>query len=214
MISEPMTMATDYLLGVFTLVLGLRLWRERGSRRGTGLWGMAFFASAVAALSGGTYHGFVRLLEPAAAAGLWKTTLYAVGVASFSLLAAAAFQALAGAARNVLLVAAGSKFLLYALWMAGHDEFRYVIYDYAPALLIVLLLQGWLWLRRRTGGSLWICAGILVSFAAAAVQAARLAPHPHFNHNDLYHVIQMGAFYLLYRGGMLLKDRDARTEKI
>ncbi|MFA5516389.1 MAG: hypothetical protein WDA20_08890, partial [Desulfuromonadales bacterium] len=61
-------------------------------------------------------------------------------------------------------------------------------------------------LRRRPAAG-WIAGGILVSFVAAGVQATRLAPHPFFNHNDLYHIIQIGAFYLLYRGGRLLADR-------
>ena len=95
---------------------------------------------------------------------------------------------------------------VYAAWMTVHDEFLYVIIDYAPALVAVLVLfvPG---LVRRECASAWVVAGILVSFAAAAVQAARLAPHPMFNHNDLYHVIQMAAFWLLYRGGVLLRDR-------
>ncbi len=53
----------------------------------------------------------------------------------------------------------------------------------------------------------WTAAGVAVSFAAAAVQQSGLALHRHFNHNDLYHVIQMGGLYLLYRGGLLLRDR-------
>jgi hypothetical protein len=39
------------------------------------------------------------------------------------------------------------------------------------------------------------------------VQARRLAPHRLFNHNDLYHVIQMVALYAFYRGGLQLVDR-------
>jgi len=92
-------------------------------------------------------------------------------------------------------------------WMAVHDEFRYVIYDYAPALVIILGLQIWCWLQFRSPAAPWIAAGILVSVLAAVIQAARLAPHPQFNHNDLYHVVQMAAFVLLYRGGRLLRDR-------
>jgi hypothetical protein len=53
----------------------------------------------------------------------------------------------------------------------------------------------------------WLIAGVLVSLVAAIVQARRLAPHRHFNHNDLYHVIQMAALYAFYRGGALLVDR-------
>ncbi len=107
-----------------------------------------------------------------------------------------------------MLTLAAGKFLLYAGWMATHDAFRFVIYDYGLAMLAVLLLQLPGLLRRRPAAG-WIAAGILVSFAAAAVQALRLAPHPSFNHNDLYHIIQIGAFYLLYRGGRLLQDAPA-----
>jgi hypothetical protein len=41
---------------------------------------------------------------------------------------------------------------------------------------------------------------------AALIQVLRIAPHPQFNHNDLFHVVQTGALYLLYRGGLLMRD--------
>ena len=47
----------------------------------------------------------------------------------------------------------------------------------------------------------------MVSFVAAAVQVSGVAIHQQFNHNDLYHVIQMGGMYLFYRGALLLTDR-------
>jgi hypothetical protein len=46
----------------------------------------------------------------------------------------------------------------------------------------------------------------LVSCLAAAVQFNGIALHQHFNHNDLYHVVQMGGMYLFYRGALILKD--------
>jgi hypothetical protein len=42
------------------------------------------------------------------------------------------------------------------------------------------------------------------------VQATGLAPHPNFNHNDLYHVIQIAAMVLLYRGARRLSDLAPR----
>ena len=39
------------------------------------------------------------------------------------------------------------------------------------------------------------------------MQASGFAPHPSFNHNDLYHVIQVAAMFLLYRGARTLNDR-------
>ena len=61
--------------------------------------------------------------------------------------------------------------------------------------------------RRRAPGMAWLIVGVLVSLVAGIVQARRLALHRHFNHNDLYHVIQMAALYAFYRGGALLVDR-------
>jgi hypothetical protein len=207
-ISEPMTLVTDYLLAALVLVFALRLGRD--GHRGQisiRMWSLAFYASAAAALAGGTYHGFNLYLSSLAAVLLWKITVYAVGLASLFLFAGAVFAALAETERRVLLVLAGFKFILYAAWMATHNDFRYVIYDYAPTLLFVLLLQGFAFWKSREESAPWIVAGIVVSFVGAGVQASGFALHTHFNHNDLYHVIQMGAFWLLYQGGLLLRDR-------
>jgi peptidoglycan/LPS O-acetylase OafA/YrhL len=92
--------------------------------------------------------------------------------------------------------------------MATHDEFRYVIYDYAPAMFGVLILQAYAYFGRREASVKWITAGILVSFAAAGIQQSGFTLHQNFNYNDLYHVIQMGAIYLLYKGALLLNDQN------
>jgi hypothetical protein len=49
-------------------------------------------------------------------------------------------------------------------------------------------------------------SGILVSFVASLIQQSGFALHQHFNHNDIFHVIQLLALWLLYRGGRLLDD--------
>jgi hypothetical protein len=43
---------------------------------------------------------------------------------------------------------------------------------------------------------------------AAAVQASGFALHRHFNHNDLYHVVQIAAMVLFYTGARRLRDRS------
>ncbi|MND00634.1 hypothetical protein D3C83_193220 [compost metagenome] len=55
----------------------------------------------------------------------------------------------------------------------------------------------------------WILAGVASSVAAALVQASGFALHEHFNHNDLYHLIQVGAMFALYRGARRLTDSVA-----
>ncbi len=61
--------------------------------------------------------------------------------------------------------------------------------------------------RWHAAGMGWLVAGVAVSLVAVLVQVRRVALHRHFNHNDLYHVIQMVALYLFFRGGALLVDR-------
>jgi hypothetical protein len=51
-------------------------------------------------------------------------------------------------------------------------------------------------------GALSISIGLLVSLAASCVQVMRITLHENFNHNDLFHVIQMLGMYLMYRGGL------------
>jgi len=45
-----------------------------------------------------------------------------------------------------------------------------------------------------------VLASLATSVLGAGIQAAGLAPHPSFNHNDLFHVVQMGSLLLLARG--------------
>ncbi|MGH7148791.1 MAG: DUF6962 family protein, partial [Nitrospiraceae bacterium] len=88
-----------------------------------------------------------------------------------------------------------------------HDDFRFAIYDYALTNLSILALQLHAGVTRRAMSAPWLVGGVLVSFLAAAVQVNGIALHDHFNHNDLYHVVQMGGMYLFYRGARLLRDR-------
>ena len=71
------------------------------------------------------------------------------------------------------------------------------------SLLVSLLLVG-VWIRVRPRSAPWVWGSIAVSVLAALVQHFGVSPHPRFNHNDLYHVIQIIALWLLYRGGLLM----------
>jgi hypothetical protein len=208
-IHEPMTMATDYLLATVAIWWGSRLLlsgahAEEPVRK---LWGGFLFATALAAITGGTYHGFSAHLSPLLLAILWKITVMAIGVASFLVLIAIAQARFLGTVRNVVIAAGVVKLLLYLLWMSVHDDFIWVILDYAPTMLVVLVVEAWFAAARGYRSSRWIVAGIVVSFIAAAIQASGFSLHIHFNHNDLYHVVQIVALYLLYRGGMQLRGR-------
>ena len=207
MISEPMTMITDYALGAVSAVLGWRLHRDAGGERARRCWAAAFGALAVSAFLGGTHHGFAAVLSQAVYDLSWKVTVFAIGLFSFGMMAGSMLATTRGAARSALLAIAAAQLAVYTAWMLVHDEYRYVVLDSAIAMAALLLLHGWSAASRRDEASYWVLAGIAVSAVAAAVQYYRVALHEHFNHNDLYHLVQIAGMVLFYRGGKLLRDR-------
>jgi hypothetical protein len=181
MIREPVTLLTDYALGAVSAYLGVRLLSF--SR----YWALACLALALAAFAGGTWHGLYQHDV------LWKATLLCVGLASFGMVAGSAQKTLSEGRGRVLVLFAAAKLLAYSGWMLFHDDFIWVIADTGAALAVVGALHLW-----KFNG--WMLGGVAVSVAAALAQASGIALHRHFNHNDLYHVVQIAAMLLFYRG--------------
>ena len=197
MISEPVTLATDYLLAAAAALMALRVLRTAGGQDARRWWGVAFIALALGAALGGTHHGF--RLEV-----LWKPTVLVLGVASAAMVAGSALATAPGMWRLALIALAAAKLALYWAWVWRDDRFIWVLADTGSGFALVALLHLAAW---RRPGSRWIVAGVAVSIAAAAVQASGLDLHRHFNHNDLYHLVQLVALLLYYRGVRVLADR-------
>ena len=193
--AEPVTALTDYALAAVTAVLCFLTVKKNVSTAAR-LWALAFAALVVAAVLGGTFHGFQ--IE-----GLWKPTVLVMGVASFGMLAGSAYTTTTGNVRRALLIAAALKLALFEAWMVGHDEFIFVVADTASAMLAVAALH---LLALENPATRWILAGVAVSLLAAGIQAGRVALHQHFNHNDLYHVVQIAAMLLYYAGVKRMRD--------
>ncbi|MBI5612207.1 MAG: hypothetical protein HY942_03930 [Gammaproteobacteria bacterium] len=205
-LAEPMTVATDFLLAGGCIWFAAALFRRSGSPVAARLWGLAFAAMAVAAVAGGLFHGFRPHLDAQVLTVLWKLTVYAIGLGGFLMLAASLVAVLRPPLRQWWLALAAMKLVIYAAWMLTHNEFRYVIYDYAPSLLGVLILHILAWSRHAPGAH-WMVAGALGSFAAGAVQLSGLRLGEYFNHNDLYHLAQLVAFGGFYLGACGLGER-------
>lgn len=187
--AEPTTAITDFLLAAVAIVLAWRCVRDSVSRK---MWGMAFFFTGIAALAGGIYHSTPSAL-------VWKVTTFSVGVATFFLIDAAARATISRRSAQILEVVAGIQLAAYLVWMATHDEFTYVIADYGSGMLCVAILYA-IALPRIPVAAKFVLASIAVAAIGAYVQAAGITLHRNFNHNDLYHVIQMVSLLLLYRG--------------
>ena len=201
-ITEPATLITDYLLGGFTAVLAWRLFvAAREYRSGPQWWwAVAFAATAVAGIAGGTVHGFRTALDSRVVAALWLMALEGLVVGSFAVVRGTlvASRLRPAAIETASLLAAGA-YLAYGVWLAANPRFVFAIAAYGIALGVLVGFKLRAWSVERSAAR-WMLGGVLVSVAAAVVQQARLSPHEHFNHNDLYHVIQAVGVWLLYRG--------------
>lgn len=187
-INEPITLATDYMLAVASTIFGALLWR-----RGVRLWALAFLFTACGSFFGGTFHGF-------GGEAIWKATVYSIGLASM-------FLFIGATASRALRAIAVALFVVYAVWMATRDDFVYVIIDYGISLIAVTILQIVAWMRDRAASAPWVIGSVIVSVVAAIVQQAPIAYH-----NDVYHVIQLVALWLLYRGGTLMNSATERPK--
>jgi hypothetical protein len=207
-VTEPMTVATDVVLAALAFGFAARLasgWASSGSAaRGWLAVGMA--VTGLSALVGALAHG-ISPANDSLRDRLWRLTVYVRGPIGAAIVASVAFFAARGAGRTALHALAAIKLVVFLYRAAKQPEFKVVAADYGAALAILLVGALSELARRRAPGMSWLIAGVLVSLVAAMVQARRLAPHRHFNHNDLYHVIQMAALYAFYRGGALLVDR-------
>ncbi len=145
-------MLSDYALAALCLWFTAALWRR------SKLWVAAYLVTAIAALLGGTAHGF-RVPLGDHWQRVWDLTWWSIAIGS------------------VLLIVAGVRSAVR----------RDATSDTA-----------------RQDGLRWLKWAIAVSLVALVVLVAKLSLHQHVNQNDMYHVIQMGGLYCLYRGALNL----------
>jgi hypothetical protein len=205
-ISEPTTLLTDYLLAAVAFWLASRL-AAASSRTGSwaqALWALAFTLGAVAAIAGGTVHGFRSVLGPFSRALLWQCALLGGALAGTLLLAGAALHALRGGALRVALGALVAKAVLELAVISRAGLVRDAAWAGAATLTLLLAFAV---LRARTDRETldWLLLALVLAGAGLALQAARVTLHPHFNHNDLCHVLLTAALWPFYRAGLRLR---------
>lgn len=203
--AEPMTALTDWILAVIALVCAARL-RVDPPQRSVARWRMAFVAMAAGSIAGGLSHALLLSASQTLLGVLWKVTTLSLGAAIFFMLAATASSRLVSQRARLLTGLAALQLVIYTVWMLGHDAFVWVIVNYASAMLCVAVVHAVTYGRAPVAAR-WILTGIGIAALGAAAQALRISPHRHFNHNDLFHVIQMASVLVLYRGARLARDQ-------
>ena len=207
-LSEPSNVVSNLVLAAGAVVLAVRL-GGAGGGAGIALLACALALVGVAAVLGAAVHGLTRQLGERHWRGLWRLTLWVAALVNGTLLAGIALAELRGAAMTALAAVALVKFVVAARHAARDGSFRWVVLDSGLSLGIIAALAAAAWLARTATAPAapWLLGAVAVSVAAGLVQRCARAPHRHLTCNDLYHLGQLVAVYLLYRGGLLLAAR-------
>ena len=210
-ITEPATLITDYLLAAFTVGLACRLFGVARMTRSASQWwwAVAFLATAVAAVAGGTVHGFRLVLPAPVTRALWILTLESLVVAALAVVRGTlAGSPLTEAAKRGASWVAAVVYVAYGAWVAANPRFVFAIAAYGVALVVLVVFKLIAW-RTDRHAARWMIGGVVASALAAAVQQSGWSIHQHFNHNDLYHVVQIAAMFLYYAGARRMTDRSS-----
>jgi hypothetical protein len=218
-IFEPLTAFTDAVLAVWVTFWAALLFCRANNSRPVVLWAWAFLASAVSSLAGVAFHG-ARIVFPlyfgmatTPFSVVWKIGTVSASVAILCIGCAAAIVWLRPGARRIALALLFVEFVcclgaMFFLAPPQSNSFNVVLFDSAPVLIALLIGSALHWNDRP---SRWIAAGVLTAFVAGGVQASGWHKGHPPDCNDIFHLIQMAAMYLLYRGGALLGEVPANT---
>jgi len=199
--TEPDVTLTDYGLFAECAAFAWLLARGPATLDTLRRWAVLFFSfTALAALLGGTVHGFFATDSGGIGRVLWKLSMIAVGGAALAGWAIAARLLLAAdGADRVVGVATGLAALYAAVILFVNDAFWVAVVGYVPAAAVLLAAFLRAAVRERTSWATLGACGLALSFVATAVQQRRIALHPeYFDHNALYHLVQAVALALVF----------------
>lgn len=198
-IQEPMTVLTDLFITLGGGYWGIRLIGYPPDSMQF-LWGWAFAGIAIGSLLGAIRHAGNQTLPTLAVRRLNRGTYLSIGITGYFLLAGTTRILLPEPASALLYIVYGLITVYFLFQVFRKMQYRIVVYYYLPILGYVLItMVNRIFINPHTG-AVEICWGILMSFLAAGVQLSGFSLHQHFNHNDLYHLIQLAGLGLIYQG--------------
>ena len=198
---EPDVTRTDYALtlecGLFVYWLLVHGQADNSLR----LWFAVFFASiGLAALSGGTVHGYFPNADTFGHSVLWGVTLIAIGVTALCgwIIGAQLYFSDSVAVRisqgAVVLFAVYCVVVLFI-----SRDFLAAILHYLPATLFLLVVYALVYQQGRESAILIGLIGLVLALVAAGIQHAQWSLHPvYLSYNALYHVVQALALFCIY----------------
>lgn len=202
--TEQTTAVTDLLMALVALgalFAVLRAGREQDHWKAT-MWAWAFGLLFVASALGAVAHGF-RMSQQTNDL-LWQPLNLALGLTIAMFVVGVVHDAWGQAASRrtlVPMIAVGVAFFGITRLIPG-SFLVFVLYE-AVAMLFSLVVYIVLAAKNRLVGAWWMAAGILVTIIAAGIQASgavHLTVIWEFDHNGIFHIVQMAGVAILVAG--------------
>jgi len=202
--TEQTTAATDALLALIALgafFVVRRAGREK-DRWKTTIWVWAWALLFVASALGAVAHGFKMSQQTNDL--LWQPLNLALGLTIAMFVVGVVHDAWGEtASRRVLvpMIVVGVAFFVVTRLIPG-SFLVFVLYE-AVAMLFALVVYTVLAAQKHLVGAWWMAAGILVTIVAAGIQASgavQVTVVWEFDHNGIFHIVQMVGVALLVTG--------------
>ena len=197
-IVEPMTMVTDFMITIVAAFCFFKLKKHKASK----YWQQAFVFLGLSALAGGAHHGFSNLWSEELNFYSWKLTLLSIGGVSLNLAFEAIYRLKTKYSKSLRTLFALKTSLYFVVILFFADQFFVVILEYLPNLIFLLMISIYLFFKERMQTHFYIIIGVLISLMAAGIQVSGWSLHEHFNHNDLYHVVQIIGLIFYYKSAL------------
>lgn len=202
-ITEPMTMITDYLIAL-ELMIFIVLLNPSFSNLFSNLPKLAFtflfLSTAIGAIAGGTSHGFTEYLGADRHKLTWLVTVQSIALGTTFFELAIIAEYFSSTSRIILAILVVAQLVIYEIWILSKEEikFFYVIVNYGGTMIIGLIYLVFRYFQENEQSAQLLIVGIVIAFIAAGIQQSGFKLHQHFNHNDIYHIVQMIALYFFY----------------
>ena len=201
--TEQTTAITDIFLALAAMFVSVSIFRigKRVDRTKTHIWSWAFSLLAAAAMIGAIAHGIKMSTQLNYI--IWQPLNLFLGLA-IALFAAGVIYDSKGYSipKSIFILLIISALLFYSitLFIPG-SFFIFILYE-ALAMLFSLVMYSYLWIKKRFLGAKYMAIGILITIIAAVIQSSNISLTLIwvFDHNGLFHIVQIIALYFLFIG--------------
>ena len=196
---------TDYALTVLCFLFVFMLIKDYSNSSLRNWFAILFLSVGLAAVLGGTVHGFFHE-NSLSYAIFWDSTLLSIGVSALSAWMIGAVIMFGTKGRKAVSVLAIVNFAFYLFYVLFFNQsFGVAVANYLPAAFFLLIAFFMAYKRTVHRLALFALIGLILTFVAAGIQQLEIGIHAqYFNHNALYHLVQALGLFLVFRGARFM----------